>query len=143
MITRAVKLYVDGALGSRGALLSEPYSDRPETSGLLLMEKDYAMDHYNRAIEAGVQVTTHAIGDAGNKTILDWYEEVFAANADASDLRWRDEHTQILHTEDIPRFAEFGVIPSMQPSHAIGDMCFAPDLLAKRSFYNIYNPAIC
>jgi len=129
VITRAVKLYIDGALGSRGALLSEPYSDRPETSGLMLMQKDYALDHYNRALAAGVQVATHAIGDLGNKTLLDWYEDVFAANPNATDLRWRDEHAQILHTQDIPRFAELGVIPSMQPSHAIGDMFFAPDRL--------------
>ncbi len=129
IITRAMKLYLDGALGSRGALLTEPYHDRPETSGLLLMQKDEAMDLFNRAIAGGVQVNTHAIGDQANRLLLDWYAEAFAAHPDASDLRWRDEHTQILHVEDIPRYAELGVIASMQPSHAIGDLFFAPDRL--------------
>jgi len=129
IVTRAIKLYMDGALGSRGALLSEPYSDRPEISGLLLMQKDDAAALFDSALAAGVQVNTHAIGDEANKLLLDWYEEAFARNPDAGDLRWRDEHTQILHVEDIPRFAELGVIPSMQASHAIGDLFFAPDRL--------------
>ncbi|PQA87068.1 amidohydrolase [Hyphococcus luteus] len=129
VVTRAIKLYMDGALGSRGAALMEPYSDRPDTSGLLLMQKDEAMPILNDALEAGVQVCTHAIGDRGNKLMLDWYEEAFAAHPDKTDMRWRDEHTQILRTEDIPRFAELGVIPSMEPSHAIGDLYFAVDRL--------------
>ncbi|NNL88170.1 MAG: amidohydrolase, partial [Marinicaulis sp.] len=138
IITRAVKLYLDGALGSRGALLTEPYSDQPETSGLSLMEKDDAMDLFNRAIEAGVQINTHAIGDEANKRLLDWYEEVFAANQDAGDLRWRIEHAQILHPEDIVRFAQLGVIASMQPSHAIGDLFFAPDRLGPNRLDGAY-----
>ncbi|GJL92096.1 amidohydrolase [Hyphococcus sp.] len=129
VITRSIKAYMDGALGSRGAALSEPYSDRPDTSGLLLMNHEEAMALFEKAITAGLQVNTHAIGDRGNKLLLDWYEETFAAHPDKTDLRWRDEHTQILHTEDIPRYAELGVIPSMQPSHAIGDLFFAPDRL--------------
>jgi predicted amidohydrolase YtcJ len=129
VITRSVKLYMDGALGSRGAALSEPYSDRPDTSGLLLMNHDEAMALFEKALGAGLQVNTHAIGDRGNQLLLDWYEEAFAAHPDKTDLRWRDEHTQILHTEDIPRYAELGVIPSMQPSHAIGDLYFVPDRL--------------
>lgn len=129
IITRSIKLYMDGALGSRGAALTEPYRDRPDTRGLLLMDKEAAMPMLNLAIESGVQVNTHAIGDRGNKLLLDWCAEAFAAHPDKTDLRWRDEHAQILHTEDIPRFAELGVIPSMQPSHAIGDLFFAPDRL--------------
>jgi len=124
-----MKLYMDGALGSRGALLSAPYADAPETSGLLLMEKAQAMALFNSAIAAGVQVNTHAIGDKGNQLVLDWYEEAFSKNLGAGDLRWRIEHAQILRTEDITRFHELGVIPSMQPSHAIGDLFFAPDRL--------------
>ena len=126
IVTRAMKLYVDGALGSRGAALSSPYADRPNTRGLLLMRKEEALAFFQRALDAGVQVNTHAIGDRGNRLVLNWYEEVFATNPAADDLRWRIEHAQILHTEDIPRFAELGVIPSMQPSHAIGDLFFAP-----------------
>jgi predicted amidohydrolase YtcJ len=129
IITRTVKLYVDGALGSRGALLAEPYFDAPETSGLLLMQEDDAKELFNRAIPAGVQIVTHAIGDLGNTLVLNWYEDVFSEHPDAGDLRWRIEHAQILDTDDIPRFAELGVIPSMQPSHAIGDLFFAPDRL--------------
>ncbi len=127
VMTRALKLYVDGALGSRGAKLSAPYSDAPETDGLLLMSQDEARGHFEKAKAAGVQVATHAIGDRGNMLVLDWYKE--ALGADGAPLRWRIEHAQILHTEDIPRFATQGVIASMQPSHAIGDLHFAPDRL--------------
>ncbi|MEL7490016.1 MAG: amidohydrolase [Pseudomonadota bacterium] len=127
IITRAMKLYVDGALGSRGAALSDPYSDAPDTDGLLLMQKEEALSLFERALAADIQVNTHAIGDRGNKLVLDWYEEAFTNGDD--DRRWRIEHSQILHTEDIPRFAALGVIPSMQPSHAIGDLHFAPDRL--------------
>ncbi|MEO1250854.1 MAG: amidohydrolase [Pseudomonadota bacterium] len=130
IITRAMKLYMDGALGSRGALLTAPYSDRPDSRGLLLIKKAKAMALFERALDAGVQVNTHAIGDEANRLLLDWYQEAFAANPEAArDARWRDEHTQIVHVEDIPRYAELGVIPSMQPSHAIGDFFFAPDRL--------------
>jgi len=120
---------VDGALGSRGAALSEPYSDAKDTKGLLLMQENEAHEFFDRALANGIQVNTHAIGDRGNKLVLDWYEKVFSRNPDAGDLRWRIEHSQILHVEDIPRFAALGVIPSMQPSHAIGDLHFAPDRL--------------
>ena len=130
VITRAIKLYMDGALGSRGALLTAPYSDRPDTNGLQLIQKPEAMALFERALKAGVQVNTHAIGDEANRRLLNWYEEAFASNPEAADdARWRVEHAQILHTEDIPRFAELGVIASMQPSHAIGDLFFAPDRL--------------
>lgn len=130
VVTRAVKLYIDGALGSRGALLSRPYADAPKMTGLQLIKKTDAMALFDRALEAGVQVNTHAIGDEANQLLLDWYEEAFEARPQAAaDARWRDEHTQILHVEDIPRFAGLGVIPSMQPSHAIGDFFFAPDRL--------------
>ncbi len=129
ILTRAVKLYMDGALGSRGALLTEPYSDQPETRGLALMQHEQALELFNRAIAGGVQINTHAIGDEANTLLLDWYGEAFAANPQARDLRWRIEHAQILHTEDIKRFADLSVIASMQPSHAIGDLYFAPDRL--------------
>ena len=138
IITKAMKLYMDGALGSRGALLSEPYSDRADVSGLLLMQKDEAMALFDRAVAAGVQVNTHAIGDEANRLLLDWYAETFANNPDAGDLRWRIEHAQILHTDDITRFAELGVIPSMQPSHAIGDYFFVPDRLGPNRLDGAY-----
>lgn len=127
IVTRAMKLYVDGALGSRGAALSAPYSDAPDTDGLLLMTAREAADLYDRALAADIQVATHAIGDRGNNLVLDWYHDAFERNnASGDQRRWRIEHAQILHTDDIPRFSELGVIASMQPSHAIGDLFFAP-----------------
>ncbi|MFN7056241.1 amidohydrolase [Hyphomonas sp.] len=119
---RAVKLYMDGALGSRGALLIEPYADRPETSGLALMEPGELEAVMAEAEAANVQLAIHAIGDLANRRILDAY----AADPRGRDLRWRIEHTQLLHPDDIDRVAASGLIPSMQPSHAIGDLHFAP-----------------
>jgi hypothetical protein len=130
IVTRAVKLYVDGALGSRGAALAAPYADAPDTSGLLLMSEEAALPFFKGALKDGVQIATHAIGDRGNTIVLDWYEQAFAAVRPAerkiAEPRWRIEHAQILDTDDIPRFRRLGVIASMQPSHAIGDLHFAP-----------------
>ena len=121
---RGVKLYVDGALGSRGALLEEPYADEPDTRGLQLITEEAAKAIYEGATARGLQVTTHAIGDAGNRLVLDWYADTMTS-AD----RPRIEHAQVLDPTDIPRFARQGVIASMQPSHAIGDLAFAPGRL--------------
>ncbi len=127
---RAVKVYMDGALGSRGARLSEPYSDRPDTSGLTLLTKDDTIRFMSDALQQGVQLSVHAIGDAGNRMALDWMEEAMdlipEAERKVPSPRWRIEHAQILHVSDIPRFSALGVIASMQPSHAIGDLFFAP-----------------
>lgn len=124
---RAVKIYMDGALGSRGALLNQPYSDRPGESGLLLREEGGTLGLMNRALEAGVQLCIHAIGDRGNMLALDWIATAFDQNDAAANARWRIEHAQVLRGYDISRFAYLGVIASMQPSHAIGDLYFAPD----------------
>ena len=130
IITRAIKLYADGALGSRGAALMEPYSDRPDTSGLMLASHDDIEPFLQQALRDGVQIATHAIGDRGNKLVLDWYEEALNAvppeERKVANPRWRIEHAQILDIADIPRFSKLGVIASMQPSHAIGDFYFAP-----------------
>lgn len=131
---RSVKLYMDGALGSRGALLIEPYSDRPNTSGLSLMEPDLLDELMLRASEGEVQLAIHAIGDLANRRILDTYN----AGGYPSGLRWRIEHTQILHPDDIERVASLGLIASMQPSHAIGDLKFAPDRLGPNRLYGAY-----
>ena len=135
VIVRAIKLYMDGALGSRGAALLEPYSDDPGNSGLLLSRGDETLSGMVTALQEGIQLNVHAIGDRGNQLLLDWIEEAQAAVPEdqraIADPRWRDEHTQIVDPSDIPRFAQLGVIPSMQPSHAIGDLFFAPDRLGQ------------
>jgi predicted amidohydrolase YtcJ len=118
---RAVKLYADGAMGSRGAALLEPYSDDPNNLGLLLSAPAHIRDVAARGLAAGFQVNTHAIGDRGNRVVLDAYEQALAARPTA-DHRFRVEHAQVLHSDDLPRFAQLGVIPSMQASHQTSDM---------------------
>lgn len=139
---RAVKLYMDGALGSRGALLIEPYSDRPDTRGLSLLESDALGQLMQRAEAADVQLAIHAIGDLANRLILDQYWIQSSVEADPqidfSDNRWRIEHTQILHPDDIARVGDLGLIASMQPSHAIGDLKFAPNRLGANRLYGAY-----
>ncbi len=137
VVTRAMKGRGAQALGSRGAALHEPYSDRPETDGLLMISEEEAKALYRKALKNNIQVNTHAIGDRGNTLVLDWYEEVLK-NYEGEDPRWRIEHSQILRPVDIPRFKELGVIPSMQPSHAIGDLHFAPDRLGKDRLNGAY-----
>ena len=119
---RAVKLYMDGALGSRGAQLIEPYTDRPDTSGLSLLDDDGLAAFMARAKAADVQLAIHAIGDLANRRILEAWE---TGGYDKS-LRWRIEHAQVIHPDDLARVASGGLIASMQPSHAIGDLFFAP-----------------
>ena len=140
--TRAIKLYADGALGSRGAALLAPYSDDEKNSGLLLMKEDAAQSIFDAALRNGTQVNTHAIGDRANRMILDWYEAAFARVPQSQwaekDPRWRIEHSQIIEPGDIERFVALGVIPSMQPSHAIGDLHFAPDRLGKDRLAGAY-----
>jgi len=118
---RAIKLYADGAMGSRGAALLEPYSDDPNNTGLLLSAPAHIRDVAERGLRAGFQVNTHAIGDRGNRVVLDAYEQALKALPTA-DHRFRVEHAQTLSAEDIPRFAQLGVIPSMQASHQTSDM---------------------
>jgi predicted amidohydrolase YtcJ len=118
---RSIKLYADGAMGSRGAALLEPYSDDPGNTGLLKSTPAHLQDVATRALRAGFQVCTHAIGDRGNRVALDAYEAALAA-VPTADHRFRIEHAQNLHYADIPRFAKLGVIPSMQASHQTSDM---------------------
>ena len=121
---RAIKLYIDGALGSRGAALLAPYSDDPSNTGLLRTTQAHVQDVCERALRAGFQLCTHAIGDRGNRVVLDAYEAALRA-APAHDHRLRIEHAQILAPDDIPRFAKLGVIPAMQTTHQISDMPWA------------------
>jgi len=125
---RAIKVVFDGALGSRGAALLAPYADA-DTSGLLTTKVEALEPMLAEALRQGIQVETHAIGDRANRLILDLYEKAFRAvppeRRKVRDPRWRVEHAQVVHPDDLPRFARLGVIPSMQPSHAIGDLHFA------------------
>jgi predicted amidohydrolase YtcJ len=127
---RTIKVIFDGALGSRGAALLKPYSDAPETSGFLTEKSEDLQPMFEEALRRGIQVETHAIGDRANRLILDLYEQAFNAvppdKRKIREPRWRVEHAQIVDAADIPRFAKLGVIPSMQPSHAISDLFFAP-----------------
>jgi len=125
---RAIKLYADGALGSRGAALLEPYSDDPKNNGLLVSAPAHIEAVAERALASGFQVATHAIGDRINRVVLDTYEKALAAHPTA-DHRFRIEHAQILNHDDIPRFAQLGVIPSMQAVHQTSDMYWAGNRL--------------
>jgi predicted amidohydrolase YtcJ len=137
--TRAIKLYMDGALGSRGAVLFAPYSDAPTITGTFLMDPQFMRSSMAKALKSGIQVSTHAIGDRGNATTLDMYEQTFKADpAKGAAARWRIEHSQIIRPADIPRFAADHVIASMQPSHAIGDLHFAPARLGKDRLNGAY-----
>lgn len=147
---RTIKVMFDGALGSRGAALLKPYNDEPETAGYLTQKPAELRPMFEEALRRGIQVETHAIGDRANRMILDLYEEAFKAVPNdqrpkpikpilsAGDVRWRVEHAQNLDPADIPRFAGLGVIPSMQPSHAISDLFFAPARLGKERLGNAY-----
>ncbi|MBX3277365.1 MAG: amidohydrolase [Acidobacteria bacterium] len=138
---RGIKVVFDGALGSKGAALLEPYADH-DTTGLLTAKEDEVLPMLIDALKSGIQVETHAIGDRANRIILDLYEKAFAAvpagERRIADPRFRVEHAQILDLSDIPRFASLGVIPSMQPSHAIGDLHFAPSRLGIKRLEGAY-----
>ena len=137
--TRAIKIYMDGALGSRGAALFEPYSDAPGNRGTFITPPEHIRPILARALANGIQVSTHAIGDRGNAEILDLYgDALHAAAAPRGTVRWRVEHAQILRPADVSRFAQLGVIASMQPSHAIGDFHFAPARLGEARLTGAY-----
>jgi len=121
LAVRSIKRQIDGALGSHGAWLLEPYEDMADSSGLVLEPVDDITRTCEIAIDNGFQVNAHAIGDRANREVLDIYEKVFAANPDKTGLRWRVEHAQHLHPDDIPRFGELGVIAAMQGVHCTSD----------------------
>jgi predicted amidohydrolase YtcJ len=139
---RSIKVVSDGALGSRGAALQEPYSDAPDTSGFLTVKAEELRPMLVEALRKGIQVETHAIGDRANHFILDEYQKAFEAvppdQRKVAAPRWRVEHAQIVDPLDIQRFAKLRVIPSMQPSHAIGDLFFAPSRLGIKRLAGAY-----
>jgi predicted amidohydrolase YtcJ len=142
LTVRSIKVVSDGALGSRGAALLAPYADAPDTSGFLTVEAAPLRPMLIEALKRGIQVETHAIGDRANRFVLDEYERAMnavpASERKVADPRWRDEHAQIVNPSDLPRFAKLGVIPSMQPSHAIGDLFFAPRRLGLERLQGAY-----
>jgi hypothetical protein len=125
---RAIKIVADGALGSRGAALLDPYSDAPSTSGIVRAPQARIQDVAERALRAGFQLNVHAIGDRGNRIVLDAFEAALK-RVPTADHRFRVEHAQILHHDDIPRFAQLDVIPSMQATHQTSDMYWASNRL--------------
>jgi predicted amidohydrolase YtcJ len=131
-----VKLYADGALGSRGAWLKQPYADMPSTRGLQFMDDAKLKNLMSRAAMDGFQVAVHAIGDAANAQVLDAIEELAATYG--GDRRWRIEHAQIVDPLDLPRFARNGTIASMQPTHATSDHLMAPKRLGPARLKGAY-----
>ncbi|MCK5456805.1 MAG: amidohydrolase, partial [Melioribacteraceae bacterium] len=139
LTVRAIKKYIDGALGSRGAWMFSDYSDLPNHTGLNVTPISTLRKTAKIAIENGFQMCTHAIGDKANREILNIYEKTFKQNPDKTDLRWRVEHAQHLARKDIARFGELKVIAAMQGIHATSDAIFVPKRLgrerAKRTSY--------
>lgn len=134
MTIRSVKMYADGALGSRGAALLAPYSDEPGNSGLLVTRPEHILEVSRRARAAGFQVNAHAIGDRGVRNVLDAYERAGVVAAD----RFRIEHLQVVAPSDFPRLAQHGVIASMQPTHATSDMGWAEERLGAERIRGAY-----
>ncbi|RSZ56764.1 amidohydrolase [Massilia atriviolacea] len=134
---RAVKLYSDGALGSRGAALIAPYSDEPASHGLLFRKDADIVAMMDKAMKRGYQVNVHAIGDAGNRQILDGYQQLIPRHNSAS-LRHRIEHAQVVAPADIARFKTIGIVPSMQPTHATSDMNMAEQRVGPQRIKGAY-----
>jgi predicted amidohydrolase YtcJ len=126
LTVRSFKIYGDGALGSRGAALLKPYTDKPDQTGFLLSTEDDFKNLAAKMHEQGFQMNTHCIGDSANRTLLNIYADVLKGK---NDLRWRIEHAQVVNPLDIKKFAEFSIIPSVQPTHATSDMYWAEQRL--------------
>lgn len=135
LTVRSFKIYGDGALGSRGAALLKPYSDKPDQTGFLLSTEDDFKDLATKMYENGFQMNTHCIGDSANRTLLNIYADVLKGK---NDLRWRIEHAQVVNPEDVSKFAEYSIIPSVQPTHATSDMYWAEQRLGPDRIKHAY-----
>ena len=135
LTVRSIKLYADGALGSRGAKKIEPYSDDPGNTGLFMHQATFYYDICNKARDNNYQVNTHAIGDGGNRFALETYAEFLEGK---NDLRWRIEHAQIVHPDDFKLFGKYSVIPSVQPTHATSDMYWAEERVGAERIKGAY-----
>jgi predicted amidohydrolase YtcJ len=139
LTVRALKLYADGALGSRGAALLESYTDDPGNRGLTLLSEAHLRDVVRDAVARGFQVCTHAIGDRANHIVLNAYEQAMTgASGGNADLRLRIEHAQVLAPEDIPRFKASSILPMMQPTHCTSDMPWAAARLGEKRLTGAY-----
>lgn len=138
LTVRAVKLFADGALGSRGAAMLKPYSDDSHNSGLLFLKPGELTAKISKALGKGYQVGIHAIGDAANREVLDSYAAAYKIHPDGIALRNRVEHAQILSLQDIPRFVPLHLIASMQPTHATSDMNMAEDRIGHQRIAGAY-----
>jgi predicted amidohydrolase YtcJ len=132
---RSVKLYGDGALGSRGACLLHPYSDDPLNKGFLLSSKEHFDEIAGLCYENGFQLNTHCIGDSANRLLTDVYVKYLKGT---NDFRWRIEHAQVVNKDDVDKFKKFNIIPSVQPTHATSDMYWAEDRLGEDRIKEAY-----
>lgn len=135
LTVRSVKIYADGALGSRGARLLEPYSDDPETQGLFVENEEFYDYVCEKAYNAGYQVCCHAIGDGGVRMIINEYAKFLKGE---NDLRWRIEHSQVVHPEDFSLYKKYSIIPSIQATHCTSDMPWAEDRLGSERVKGAY-----
>ncbi len=126
---RSIKLYADGALGSRGAALIEPYYDDPENYGLIVEPVAFYHEMCQYALEYGYQINTHAIGDSANRLMLNIYSKYLKGS---NDKRWRIEHSQVIHPDDVEKFGKYNIIPSIQSTHCTSDMYWADERLGER-----------
>lgn len=131
----SVKVYADGALGSHGALLKQPYSDKHDHHGLQLASREHFLEVAQWCKANGFQMNTHCIGDSANRLLLDVYAEVLGGS---NDLRWRIEHAQVVSPEDLPKFAAYSIIPSVQPTHATSDGPWAMKRLGEERVKHAY-----
>lgn len=132
---RSLKVYADGALGSRGACLLKPYSDAPNTSGIMLITPDKLREICNIAYQNGYQINTHCIGDSANRLVLNVYKEFLKGK---NDRRWRIEHAQVVDPSDVPLFGQYSIIPAIQATHVTSDMGWADERLGKDRIKNGY-----
>ena len=132
---RSIKVYADGALGSRGACLLAPYSDNPQRTGFLLSKQTHLDEVAAKIFANGFQMCTHAIGDSGNRVVLSIYSKYLKGK---NDLRWRIEHAQVVNKNDVGLFGSNSVIPSVQPTHATSDMYWAIDRIGSERLKGAY-----
>ena len=135
LIAQSIKFYMDGSLGSRGAALLEPYSDRPSHSGFIFQDSAEFRANLDLAYERGFQVATHCIGDSAVRNVLNIYNSVLGGQ---NDKRWRIEHAQVVSPSDLPLFSSASIIPSVQPTHATSDMYWAGERLGRNRIRTAY-----